>query len=548
MGHGLPQNEDKGATNLAGRYRLIAELGQGGMATVYLAVAMGTSGFRKLAVVKLLRPEIAVDDEFVQMFLDEARLSARLNHPNIVHTYDVGVDEVGHLIAMEYLDGVSLHAATSKLAKNGGPLTFPMQAKILLEVIEGLRYAHELKDYDGRSLEIVHRDVTPHNIFITFDGQVKLLDFGIAKAATSSVRTATGVIKGKLTYMAPEQARGEPVDARADLYAVGVMLWEAVTGRRRWPTGLSQPALFTRLAAGEPPESPNAASFGYPAGIDDVILRSLATKPEGRFQTAVELRDALEPLLRDLPQVSMRDLGTMLSTAFAEGRNRLRDIVEEQFRAIDAGGHPSQPHMLPAVSPPGLITTSQSIDLPFPVPDSGGESLSRRLTAAALVRSAVAPSRLRSRFAIVVAAIAMSTTALVVALAFHRMQSSGGGVGTGTSPMTHESVGSSLPVPSLVTDVTPDARVRAETQGGETAQSAEARRVDGGRTNPLWVPTMAHGTIRPAPVSRDAPIASIPAPPAPTTTAAAESPSSGTLTRTPTGRPKVQLERDNPWP
>jgi serine/threonine protein kinase len=203
MRHGLPRNEDSEAPNLAGRYRLIAELGQGGMATVYLAVAMGTSGFRKLAVVKLLRPEIAVDQEFVQMFLDEARLCARLSHPNIVQTYDVGVDEVGHLMAMEYLDGVSLHAATAKLARNDGPLTFPLQARILLEVVEGLRYAHELKDYDGRSLDIVHRDVTPHNIFITYDGQVKLLDFGIAKAATSSVRTATGVIKGKLTYMAP---------------------------------------------------------------------------------------------------------------------------------------------------------------------------------------------------------------------------------------------------------------------------------------------------------------------------------------------------------
>ena len=204
----LSLDRDEGAKNLAGRYRLIAELGQGGMATVYLAVSVGTPGFRKLAVVKLLRPEIAVDQEFVQMFLDEARLCARLSHPNIVQTYDVGVDEVGHLMAMEYLDGVSLHAAASKLGKTGGPLTFSMQARVLLDVLEGLRYAHELKDYDGRSLDIVHRDVTPHNIFVTFDGQVKLLDFGIAKAATSSVKTATGVIKGKLTYMAPEQARG----------------------------------------------------------------------------------------------------------------------------------------------------------------------------------------------------------------------------------------------------------------------------------------------------------------------------------------------------
>ena len=333
MGHVAPRNEGRGAQDLAGKYRLIAELGQGGMATVYLAVALGQSGFRKLAVVKLLRPEIAVDDEFVQMFLDEAKLCARLSHPNIVHTYDVGVDEVGHLMAMEYLDGVSLHAAVAKLSRKGGPFNFPMQCRVLLDVVEGLRYAHELKDYDGRSLEIVHRDVTPHNIFVTYDGQVKLLDFGIAKAATSSVRTATGVIKGKLTYMAPEQARGEPVDPRADLYAVGVMLWEAVTGRRRWPTGLSQPALFTRLASGEPPENPNAAGQGYPPEIDGIILKALAPKPDDRFQTAGELREALEGVLRKLEPVSLRDLGGMLAEAFSDGRKRLRDVIEEQFRS-----------------------------------------------------------------------------------------------------------------------------------------------------------------------------------------------------------------------
>src|ERR1700690_412184 len=327
MSNVLPRREVRGAADLAGKYRLIAELGQGGMATVYLGVAMGTSGFRKLAVVKLLRPEIAVDTEFVEMFLDEAKLCARLSHPNIVHTYDVGVDEVGHLMAMEYLDGVSLHAAIAKLGRHGGPLKFPLQARVLLDVVEGLRYAHELKDYDGRSLEIVHRDVTPHNIFVTYDGQVKLLDFGIAKAATSSVRTATGVIKGKLTYMAPEQARGDEVDARADLYAVGVMLWEAVTGRRRWPKGLSQPALFTRLASGEPPESPNAASFGFPAEVDAIVLKAMAPKPDDRYQTAAELRDALEPVVRALAPPSVRELGAMLAHAFSDGRARLRNVI-----------------------------------------------------------------------------------------------------------------------------------------------------------------------------------------------------------------------------
>jgi eukaryotic-like serine/threonine-protein kinase len=342
------------SVDLAGKYRLIAELGQGGMATVYLAVALGTSGFRKLAVVKLIRPQYAADPDLIEMFLDEARLCARLNHPNIVQTYDVGIDDGQHLMAMEYLDGVSFNAAISRLGRDGGTLNFPLRARVLIEVLEGLRYAHELKDYDGKPLQIVHRDVTPHNIFVTYDGQVKLLDFGIAKAATSSVQTATGVIKGKLTYMAPEQAFGDPVDARADLYAVGVMLWEALTGRRRFPAGLSDAAMFTRVASGELPEAPNAAALGYPAEIDGIIVKSLAPKREDRFQTAAELRAALDAVMQKIPGGSLRELGAMLTASFTEERSRIRQVIEDQFRLIDNGRSTPPPSMglLPTVSPP----------------------------------------------------------------------------------------------------------------------------------------------------------------------------------------------------
>jgi eukaryotic-like serine/threonine-protein kinase len=547
MSNVLPRNEVRGAPDLAGKYRLIAELGQGGMATVYLAVAIGKSGFRKLAVVKLLRPEIAVDQEFVQMFLDEARLCARLSHPNIVHTYDVGVDEVGHLIAMEYLDGVSMHAAAAKLGRNGGPFKFPLQARVLLDVVEGLRYAHELRDYDGQSLEIVHRDVTPHNIFLTYDGQVKLLDFGIAKAATSSVRTATGVIKGKLTYMAPEQARGDDVDARADLYAVGVMLWEAVTGRRRWPTGLSQPALFTRLASGEPPESPNAALFGYPAEIDGIILRTLAPKPDDRFQTAGELRDALEGVLHKMEPVSLRDLGVMLATAFSEGRQRLRDVIEEQFRAIDSGGHPSEPHQLPAVSPPSFITSSEAFERPSPAAETAKiDSQSMRLAGAAIESTAPPPSsRLRSRTAIAVAAVALGAAALALAVAGSRPRSAPLAEPESASrPAQVAAVAS--PNPPL-TDPAQDARARAETQAAssEVPQAAEStRRFNHAGSLPA-TPRGATGRAVPSAVAS----ATASTSPASSASAAAESPTNDPLQlRRPENRAKVQLERDNPWP
>jgi eukaryotic-like serine/threonine-protein kinase len=203
-----------------------------------------------------------------------------------------------------------------------------------MEVLEALRYAHELTDYDGKSLAIVHRDVTPHNIFITYDGQVKLLDFGIAKAATSSVQTATGIIKGKLTYMAPEQSMCDTIDARADLYAVGVMLWEAVTGRRRWP-GLSDMAAFARLTSGERPESPDAVALGLPADIDRIVLKALAPKREDRYQAAAEMRADLERIVWTLGASSLRNLGALLQDVFAEDRRRIRQVIEDQFKAMD---------------------------------------------------------------------------------------------------------------------------------------------------------------------------------------------------------------------
>jgi eukaryotic-like serine/threonine-protein kinase len=548
MGHVAQRNETRGASNLAGKYRLIAELGQGGMATVYLAVAMGQSGFRKLAVVKLLRPEIAVDAEFVQMFLDEAKLCARLSHPNIVHTYDVGVDEVGHLMAMEYLDGVSLHAAVAKLARNGGPFKFALQARVLLDVVEGLRYAHELKDYDGRSLEIVHRDVTPHNIFVTYDGQVKLLDFGIAKAATSSVRTATGVIKGKLTYMAPEQARGEPVDARADLYAVGVMLWEAVTGRRRWPTGLSQPALFTRLASGEPPENPNATSFGYPPEVDTIILKALAPKPDDRYQTAAEMRVALEGVLAKLEPVSLRDLGVMLGNAFSDGRTRLREVIEEQFRVIDRGGRPSEPHQLPAVTPPGFMTASDVLERHGqPAETAKIDSQSVRMTGA--IESGVSPpSRLRARVAIGVAALAIAGTALAVAIAGSHTRSWSSDEPAQASGLPHAAgspgdVGTAAGSPANPVQAdTGRTHVESPSSSEGLPPVESVRRVEG-RSRPA--PPVSRGPgPRVSSTTTQSPSDSA----APTSPAASVSPPNDSILLRREGRPKVQLERDNPWP
>jgi serine/threonine-protein kinase len=207
------------------RYRLIAGIGTGGMADVYLAVYGNADidRFQKLLVLKILKPELSADPEFVAMFLDEARLAARLNHPNVVQTIEVGENAGRHFLAMEYLEGQPLNRVMQVL---GGHSGFDLSGRltVLLRALAGLDYAHELADYDGTPLSVVHRDVSPGNILVGYGGQIKLMDFGIAKAKDSSSETRVGMFKGKTAYMAPEQARAGAVDRRADIYAAGVVL------------------------------------------------------------------------------------------------------------------------------------------------------------------------------------------------------------------------------------------------------------------------------------------------------------------------------------
>ncbi len=568
--------------DLAGKYRLIAELGQGGMATVYLAVALGSSGFRKLAVVKLIRPQYASDPDLIQMFLDEARLCARLNHPNIVQTYDVGVDDGQYLMAMEYLDGVSLYTAVQRLTKTGVPFPFPIRARILSEVLEGLRYAHELQDYDGKRLDIVHRDVTPHNIFVTYDGQVKLLDFGIAKAATSSVQTATGVIKGKLTYMAPEQAMCDKIDARADLYAVGVMLWEALTGRRRWPAGLSDAAVFTRVASGEMPERTDAAALGFPAEIDDIVLKALAPKPEDRFQTAAEMRGALDGVLAKIESASLRDLGTMLSSVFSEDRKRVRNVIEAQFRAMESG-RPTPPSLsLPTVHPPRGTDSAFQEDWSTLDPPGASDG-----AAAAAVEPPRSERSSKTGLTGVTDDVPRTTDARRIELRSRARMATVGLLGAtaiagiavlGTRAMSSHPANSGAPEPHAPTQAAagaarpaaPGAMTAAVSAPGATAAatlvsppvaatpSAEppnasgvARRSESLHAGSASLPGAGrHEATRAAPgahppVATEPPTASVDASGAAAAPSATEAPN---VFRSPTTKPKVSLERDNPWP
>jgi serine/threonine protein kinase len=320
--------------NTLGKYRLLAELGRGGMAEVYLAVSQGPAGFNKLVVLKQLSPSLAEDPEFLAMFLDEARLAARLSHPNVVQTNEVGHDGSRYFIAMEYLEGQPVNRVVHRLGREGG---FPvgMHLRILADALSGLHHAHELTDYDGTPLEVVHRDATPHNLFITYDGQVKVVDFGIAKALNSSAETRTGVLKGKVAYMSPEQARGEPVDRRADIFSVGVMLWEALARRRLWK-GLSDVAMLHHIVSGQVPPPSSVRANIHPA-LDAVCLRAVAYHADSRYRTAQEMLHELEhAIVASGEPGTVKEAGRLVAQYFDEERRRIRSLIEEQLGAARA--------------------------------------------------------------------------------------------------------------------------------------------------------------------------------------------------------------------
>src|SRR5512142_3324907 len=289
------------------RYRPIIALGHGGMADVLLSVGRGPSGFNKLVVLKTMRKELVADEDLRQMFLAEARLSARLNHANVVQVYEV-VDTALPCIVMEYLEGQPM----STLQKAAGDdFTMPMQLKVISEALTGLHYSHELKDYDGSPLNIVHRDVSPQNVFITYDGVVKVLDFGIAKASDATSQTRTGVIKGKITYMPREQLLAENVDRRADIYAVGCMLWHAAAGAKMW-ADMAEGEVMRALMDGRIPKPSDKHTVD--AKLEAIVMKALAPEPADRYSTALELRLAIDEYLASTsPGTNARQVSELVS-------------------------------------------------------------------------------------------------------------------------------------------------------------------------------------------------------------------------------------------
>jgi serine/threonine-protein kinase len=323
-----------------GKYRYIGKLAEGGMADVFLAVTQST-GFEKLVVIKQLRPDLGQDQSFVKMFMDEARLAARLNHPNVVQTLEVGTDDYTqlHFIAMEFLEGVPYVRFARKKEQLPPPLTYHL--RIIIDTLRGLHYAHELRDFDGRPLNVVHRDVSPQNVMLTWAGGVKVLDFGIAKAALAAEARPED-FKGKLEYMAPEQALRIDVDRRADIFAVGVMLHEALTRRRLFRKGDDKRAMLTE---GRLPHVLDVAPQ-TPRRLADICMRAMAHDRDQRYPNADEMADDLEGWLTQTQQVSARDVGSYVAEMFASTRTKITAAVEAQLTIFrDIATNPQLPTM-----------------------------------------------------------------------------------------------------------------------------------------------------------------------------------------------------------
>ncbi len=331
------------------KYRDIAALGSGGMGDVFLSVARadGLAGFRKLLVIKRIRRTVADDPDILKMFLNEARLAARLMHPNVVQTNEVGFDGNRHFIAMEYLDGQSLLTVLRR-AKSGTPFPRAMHLRVLADTLNGLHYAHELADFDGTPLQIVHRDATPHNVFITYEGQVKIVDFGIAKVGQTG-DTRTGELKGKVPYLSPEQVTGARIDRRCDVWAVGVMLWEALARRRLWKAS-TEAQIVLGLGHGHISKVTDFAPDAPPKLLA-IVERALAHRVEDRYPSAGEMLADLEAAMRALDeQVSARDVGQWVAESFAEDRVKLRALIDQQIKSTHDSPAPTRE--LPSIPPP----------------------------------------------------------------------------------------------------------------------------------------------------------------------------------------------------
>ncbi|MFL5354652.1 serine/threonine protein kinase [Archangium sp.] len=433
-----------------GKYQLLRKIASGGMGQIFLALERGT-GFERLVVLKLILPHLAEDEDFLEMFLDEARLVARLGHPNLITILDLSEIDGRHCLAMEYVHGDDVRRLEKFARAQGRALPVGLVLRIIAEAAAGLHYAHQARDQQGQPLKLVHRDVSPQNILVGFDGGVKVIDFGVAKAAGSASHTATGVLKGKYPYMSPEQANGMPVDARSDLFALGVVLWELLTNRRLFKGESDLMTLRLVRDCQVPP--PSQLNPRLPPGLDELVLKALAPTPEGRFPDCGAFRLAIEDyiLQYQLP-ASNAHLSAWLREVYAERIARESDPSQlDQLpddTDLDAKSNPSRSSvrsksqsqkLVPPPPPPYPSSTGTPV-VPPPRPLDGKTNHTRTL-----LPDTVTPRRFK--LMPVVAGLGVLFFAAGGAVIFLRQQPDEAAV-TEPTPVAHEQADLETPRPT----------------------------------------------------------------------------------------------------
>jgi serine/threonine protein kinase len=359
-------SERSGETTRLGSFEIVRKLARGGMAEIFLARTRGPSGFEKLVVLKKILPKYAGKQRFVQLFLDEAKLAASLDHPHIAQVYDIGMVDGSYFFTMEYLHGQDVRSIlhrtwrTWHTCRTGERFPIEHAVQIARHVASALHFAHEKQRGDGTLLGIVHRDVSPSNIIVTYDGATKLLDFGVAKTTASTVKTRTGALKGKVAYMSPEQARGAPIDRRSDIFSLGIVLWEMVTTQRLYRADNDLATL--QLIITHPPRRPTALRPECPRELERIVLRALADDPDARYATA-------EQLVTDLDELAREHKLKQSSNALAATLGQLFGEELAAWREARAAGVPLADHLHDAGDMTTPVSDSDFIELDDEIDD-----------------------------------------------------------------------------------------------------------------------------------------------------------------------------------
>jgi serine/threonine protein kinase len=334
-----------------GEYEIVARLKSGGMATLFLAHRRGAAGFQRFVAIKVVHPHLASDASFVRMFVDEALLSARIVHPNVVHVEELGEAEGTYFLVMEYVHGCSLSLLVRALARRKRMLAAEIATSIVMKVADGLHAAHETRGDRGELLGVVHRDVSPQNVLLAYQGHVKLIDFGIAKAAGRSQQTEAGSIKGKFRYMSPEQAWGRPVDRRSDVFSLGIVLWELLAARPLFDA--ANDLLVLENVRHPKVDPPSRWLPSIPPSLDEVVLSALAENPDDRPASAQEFRRRLGEALPRALAVDPEALSELMIASMAEQIERDRAALPESvvLKLEGVSGGYTSPGVRPPVRP-----------------------------------------------------------------------------------------------------------------------------------------------------------------------------------------------------